>query len=141
MEDIAAYKLEAICHRKDKKDYVDLAVLLNKYTFAQMINFYVEKYPYADKRVILSEVDNIKDLEKSKEPRMLIALSVEQSLEIVKEKVKLYAQELINAQLKADKERREKIEKLLPKKKYNGHFQKKVSPFKDEAIAPTILAC
>jgi hypothetical protein len=106
LEDIAAYKLEAICHRKDKKDYVDLAVLLNKYTFAQMINFYVEKYPYADKRVILSEVNHIKDLEKSKEPRMLIALSVEQSLEIVKEKVRLYAQELINAQLKADKERR-----------------------------------
>lgn len=32
-EDTAAFKLEAISHRKDKKDYIDIAVLLEKFSF------------------------------------------------------------------------------------------------------------
>jgi predicted nucleotidyltransferase component of viral defense system len=30
LEDIAAFKLDAICHRKEKKDYIDLNLLPQK---------------------------------------------------------------------------------------------------------------
>ncbi|MCO5235080.1 MAG: hypothetical protein M9933_02335 [Chitinophagaceae bacterium] len=30
LEDIAAFKLNVICHRKEKKDYIAIAALLNK---------------------------------------------------------------------------------------------------------------
>ncbi len=39
LEDIAAFKLDAICHRKEKKDYVDIAVLLEIFSFGQMLDF------------------------------------------------------------------------------------------------------
>ena len=39
LEDIAAFKLDAICHRKEKKDYVDIAILLERFSFGQMLSF------------------------------------------------------------------------------------------------------
>lgn len=75
VEDIAAFKLEAICSRKEKKDYVDIAVLLTIFSFKEMIDFYCEKYLYADKRVVLSQILDITELGKSKDPVMLIDLN------------------------------------------------------------------
>lgn len=59
LEDIAAFKLDAICHRKEKKDYVDIAVLLEKFTFGQMLDFYKEKFPMNDKRIVLTQILDI----------------------------------------------------------------------------------
>ena len=56
MADIAAMKLEAISARSVKKDYWDIAELLNIYSLAQMIDFYEERYPWNDIKPIMERI-------------------------------------------------------------------------------------
>jgi len=120
-EDIAAFKLDAICYRKEKKDYIDIAVLLNKFSFAEMIAFYQEKYPYGDKRVVLTQIDNVQGIEQSTDPIMLINLDVKQAIHDIHEKANRYTKEAYEKIKKAALEKEEKIRKLLPQKKDVGH--------------------
>lgn len=53
IEDIAAMKLEAITSRNTKKDFYDIAEILNYYTFDQLLSFYTERYPYNDIKQVL----------------------------------------------------------------------------------------
>lgn len=53
IEDIAAMKLEAITSQNTKKDFYDIAELLNHYTIDQLFSFYVERYPYNDIKQVL----------------------------------------------------------------------------------------
>ena len=46
IEDIIAMKLDVIGRNGRKKDFWDLHELHNKYTIAEMLDFYVERYPY-----------------------------------------------------------------------------------------------
>lgn len=43
-EEIIAHKLFAILNRGEKKDYVDIACLLEDYPLQEMVGFYAEKY-------------------------------------------------------------------------------------------------
>ena len=52
-EEIAAMKLEAITSRKEKKDYWDIFILLNEYSFSQLMDFYKERYPWNDIREVI----------------------------------------------------------------------------------------
>jgi len=45
-EDLIAMKLEVIGHRGRKKDFWDIHGLHNDYTITQMIELYLERYPY-----------------------------------------------------------------------------------------------
>lgn len=53
IEDIAAMKLEAITSQNTKKDFYDIAELLNHYTIDQLFSFYAERYPYKDIKQVL----------------------------------------------------------------------------------------
>jgi hypothetical protein len=53
IEDIAAMKLEAITSRNTKKDFYDIAGILNFYTIDQILSFYAERYPYNDVKQVL----------------------------------------------------------------------------------------
>jgi predicted nucleotidyltransferase component of viral defense system len=44
IEDVAAMKISAITGRGRKRDFYDLYFLLQHFTLAQMLDFYVEKY-------------------------------------------------------------------------------------------------
>jgi Nucleotidyl transferase AbiEii toxin, Type IV TA system len=44
LEDVAAMKLNAIAHRGSKKDFYDIAALLERFPLETMIRFYQEKY-------------------------------------------------------------------------------------------------
>jgi predicted nucleotidyltransferase len=116
LEDLAAFKLDAICPRKEKKDYIDLNFLLKRFSFAEIMTFYQEKYPFADKRVVLTQINNVEDLDKSKEPVMMIKLDIKQALTEIHEMVKQYTQAVIKESQKAEKERDEKMQKFLPEK-------------------------
>jgi len=118
LEDIAAFKLEAICHRKEKKDYVDIAVLLQKFSFGDLMSFYQEKYPYADKRVVLSQITDVQDIEKSMDPVMLADMEIVGAIAQIENKVHEYSKFILDKQLQAEKEREQKIRDLLAKKKY-----------------------
>jgi len=56
IEDIAAMKLEAITTRKEKKDYWDIAEILDKYSLEQMIGFYKERYPWNDLKAVMESL-------------------------------------------------------------------------------------
>ncbi len=116
LEDIAAFKLDAICHRKEKKDYIDIAVLLEKFSFGQMLEFYKEKFPMNDKRIVLTQILDIDDWENSVEPVMLIDLSPKKAFEEIKEKVNVFSTEQIKAKDEKDAERIKKIAELLNRK-------------------------
>lgn len=95
LEDIAAFKLDAITHRKEKKDYVDIALLLDKFSFGQMVDFYREKYPMNDKRLVLTQILDKEGLDNSAEPEMLIDLTPAKAVEMIEQKVNEYTQELV----------------------------------------------
>ena len=56
IEDLAAMKLEAITTRKEKKDYWDIAEILDKYSLEQMIGFYRERYPWNDLKAVMESL-------------------------------------------------------------------------------------
>lgn len=117
LEDIAANKLDAVCSRKLQKDYVDIAVLLDRFTFAELMGFHKAKYPYADSRVVLTQITNVEGLMESPNPVMLTSLTATQAISIIEQKVERYGQELVAKKLKKLDDRDEQIRSLLEKKK------------------------
>jgi len=124
LEDIAAFKLDAICHRKEKKDYVDIAVLLEKYSFGQMLDFYSEKFPMNDKRIVLTQILDIEELQNSAEPVMLINLSSSDAVQRIEQKVKEYSKKQISAKDEWEKDRMKKIADILNRRN-DGNKNKK----------------
>lgn len=116
LEDIAAFKLDAICHRKEKKDYVDIAVLLGKFSFSQMLDFYREKFPMNDKRIVLTQILDTEGLENSVEPVMLIDLTPGQALKHIKQQVADFSSSQIQVKELLEQERARKIAELLKKR-------------------------
>lgn len=117
LEDIAAFKLDVVCHRKEKKDYVDIAVLLNKFSFAQMLDFYKEKFPMNDKRLVLTSILDTEGIENSAEPVMLIDLTSNQALQLVKEHVNQFSQKKIQDINSKDQARANRIADMIEKSK------------------------
>ncbi len=116
LEDIAAFKLDAICHRKEKKDYVDIAVLLEKFTFGQMLDFYREKFPMNDKRIVLTQILDTEGLENSVEPVMIAKLTPNQALQKIEQQVVDFSASQIQAKELLEQERAARIAKLLNKR-------------------------
>ena len=52
-DDIVAMKLEAITGRGSRKDFIDLAFLLERYTLVEMLTLYREKYPQGSEYLVL----------------------------------------------------------------------------------------
>lgn len=70
--DIAAMKVNAIEGRGSRKDFVDIYVLLQKYSIKEILSFYSQKYPnYSIFRALLS-LAYFDDAEGQAMPRMFI---------------------------------------------------------------------
>jgi hypothetical protein len=123
LEDICAFKLDVICHRKEKKDYVDIAVLLEKFSFGQMLNFYKEKFSMNDKRIVLAQILDMEGIENSVEPVMLVDLTPGEAIQKIQQQVNAFSIEQIQAREFQDDETMRKISDLLKKK--NETDQKK----------------
>jgi predicted nucleotidyltransferase component of viral defense system len=119
LEDIAAFKLDVVCHRKEKKDYVDIAVLLEKFSFGQMLEYYKEKFPMNDKRIVLTQILDIEGLENSVEPVMLIDLTPNKAFENIEQAVNEFSANQIKAKDSLEEEKMKRITDLLNKKKKN----------------------
>lgn len=48
LKDLAAFKLNAVAGRGSKKDFWDVATLLDHYSMKQMLDYFSQKYPVAD---------------------------------------------------------------------------------------------
>lgn len=73
LEDIAAMKLEAVNTGARKKDFWDIHVLLQKYTFEELLNFYQQRYPYnATTHELCEKMVDFKDIDGDFNPRCLL---------------------------------------------------------------------
>ncbi len=90
-KDIAALKINAIEGRGTRKDFVDVYLLLQHYSLAQILDFYKQKYPeHSEFRALLS-LTYFDDAETQPMPKMLIKDTWEQMKSSIAAVVKLYA--------------------------------------------------
>ena len=72
IEDISAMKINAIINRGTKKDFIDVAFLLEHYSLLQLLGFYQKKYGVHDYQMALRSLTYFEDAELNVMPRMLI---------------------------------------------------------------------
>lgn len=75
IEDIAAMKIAAVVGRGTKKDFIDLAFLLDHFPFKDIMSMYMEKYPEASMFVAMKSLTYFQDAEKDAMPNMLVPVS------------------------------------------------------------------
>ena len=117
LEDIAAFKFDVICHRKEKKDYVDIAVLLERFSFGQMLDFYKEKFPMNDKRVVLTQILDTEGIEDSVDPVMFIDLTPAKAIQIIEKHAKAFSAKQMQERDLQEQERAKRILDLMNKRK------------------------
>lgn len=72
--DIAAMKLSAITNRGTKKDFVDMAFLLERFSLADMLGFYESKFSDGAAFPVLKSLVFFDDAEEDPMPEMLVTL-------------------------------------------------------------------
>lgn len=91
-KDIAAMKINAIIGRGTRKDFVDLYMLLQRYSLTQIMEFYHTKYPdYSEYRALLS-LTYFEDADKQDMPIMFIPNKWEDMKAYIVKAVKQYQQ-------------------------------------------------
>jgi len=71
IEDITAMKVEATNNRGDKKDFVDLVFLLERFSLKEMLELYQKKYPAGLKLLVMRSLVYFDDAEMTDMPVML----------------------------------------------------------------------
>ncbi|MBR0459507.1 MAG: nucleotidyl transferase AbiEii/AbiGii toxin family protein [Victivallales bacterium] len=89
--DIASMKINAIVNRGSRKDFIDLARLLDDYSLEDMFEWYLQKYPEANPALALRSLSYFVDAETMPMPRMMIPLDWSS----VKEKVQAAVRDFI----------------------------------------------
>ena len=89
-KDIAAMKVNAIMGRGTRRDFVDLYVLLQHYSLAEILDFYMQKYPeYSEYRALLS-MTYFEDAEMQDMPKMFIDTPWDKMKKSITQAVKAY---------------------------------------------------
>jgi len=83
--DIAAMKLSAMTNRGSKKDFVDLAMLLQRYSLAELLAHYEKKFPQQDTFFVLRSLGYFDDADAEPDPVMLVPMSWEEAKAIITE--------------------------------------------------------
>ncbi len=97
-EDIAAMKIDAICSRGTKRDFIDLYFLIKKkFTLSQILRFYDQKYQRLSNNIyhITRSLSYFADADPQKLPKMFIPVSwaevkqffQDQSLELARKRI------------------------------------------------------
>ena len=93
VDDIVPMKLEAMATRGVKKDFWDIAELLNHFSLSQMLDFYQRKYPNSDPGHILLAMTYFNDAEVEKiDPQMLNGVTWQQVKDRMRTTVSEYVQ-------------------------------------------------
>ncbi len=87
--EIFAMKLQAISGRSQKKDFVDIAILLDEIPLSQARKIFEQKYPEYDPGAVVKQLTYFDMAENSPMPDMLIPLTWEK----VKEKIEIAVRE------------------------------------------------
>lgn len=95
ISDIIPMKLSAMAQRGAKKDFWDIAELLNHYTIADMLELFGKKYKNHDYGYIVHSLYYFEDADNQEDPVDLKGVVWEQ----IKEKIKRAANEFVNRKL------------------------------------------
>lgn len=68
LQDIGAMKLNAICNRGSKKDFVDIFYLIDTFSLKETIQFYQKKYNQTNSLMVLKSILYFDDAELEPEP-------------------------------------------------------------------------
>ena len=71
MEDISGFKFESLPWL-ERKDFYDIAVILEHFTLRDMVRFYKEKFPTHDIRMVFDNLLRFKEAEQTPSPNILI---------------------------------------------------------------------
>jgi len=86
--DIIAMKLNAITRRSTKKDFFDIAELLDHYSLQEMLQFFTEKYAATDIGFVVRSLTYFEGAEHSKDAILLKNITWNQVKEKIQEAVK-----------------------------------------------------
>lgn len=89
--DIAAMKVNAIEGRGSKKDFIDLYYLLQRYTLAEILDFYKQKYPEHSVFRALMSMSYFDDADMQPTPRMFTNVSWDEMKEYILAQVQQYS--------------------------------------------------
>ena len=71
-KDIAAMKLSAIAGRGSKKDFIDLYFLLEKFSLAEILSFYTQKYHDGSVFMVQKSLTHFEDADLQQQPKMFL---------------------------------------------------------------------
>ena len=91
VKDIAAMKINAITNRGTRKDFVDMARLLDDYSIEDMFAWYCGKYPAANPALAMRSMSYFVDAETMPMPRMLISFDWEDAKDRIRAAVRKLA--------------------------------------------------
>ena len=91
VKDIAAMKVNAITNRGTRKDFVDMARLLDDYLIEDIFAWYREKYPEANPALAMRSLSYFVDAETMPMPKMLIPFDWEVSKDRIRAAVRKLA--------------------------------------------------
>lgn len=87
IEDIAAMKITAAIGRGTKKDFIDIAHLLDIYPLSEILGFYENKYPNASTFMALKSLLYFEDAEADAMPVMLSTITWDQTKEKIRKAI------------------------------------------------------
>jgi predicted nucleotidyltransferase component of viral defense system len=117
LEDIAAFKLDAIITRKEKKDFWDIDALLSKFDFKALLKFYRQKFLYNDIKVALDALSEIDLADNSEDPNIILPRNWSDIKNRIKNEWKQFQYEKMKYKEIEQQERLRKAEELLKNKK------------------------
>ena len=91
VKDIAAMKVNAITNRGSRKDFVDMARLLDEYSLEDIFQWYIQKYPEANLGLAMRSMSYFADAETMPMPKMLVKFDWEESKERIRAAVRNFA--------------------------------------------------
>jgi len=88
VRDIAAMKINAVTNRGTRKDFVDVARLLDDYSLEDMFAWYREKYPAANPALAMRSLSYFVDAETMPMPRMIVPFDWEEAKDRIRTAVR-----------------------------------------------------
>jgi hypothetical protein len=118
-EEIAAMKFEAITSRKEKKDFIDIAFLLQQFLLEDLLGLFKVRYPFINTQMVLESLMAVDFADKTEEPVMIIKHKWDDTKQLIINSVNEYLIAKKNDVYKAQQQRIKNAEALLQQKKNN----------------------
>ena len=95
IEGVTAMKCNAVLYRQEKKDYVDIAEILNKKSLTEVLGIFKKYYPYQQARPVLEKIMSFHKLDPSPDVKFLGNRSWDHSCQIIMDRTKQLKNETV----------------------------------------------